>query len=43
MLYGSIVTFLVEIKGCKTILLRSQWRSNDIRLYCNVPRMDQML
>ena len=34
---GSIKTFLVEIKGCKVIQLRSNWRSNNIRLYCNVP------
>ena len=43
MLLGSIVTFLVETKCCKALLERSQWRSNDIRLYCNVPGRDQVL
>ena len=43
MVEGSIATFLVEIKWCEAILLRSQWRSNDVRLYCNVPGRDQML
>ena len=43
MLYGSIITFLVEIKCCNDIKLRSQGRSNDVRLYCNVPGRDQML
>ena len=38
-----MVTFLVEIKCCKAPLKRSQWRSNYIRLYCNVPGWDQML
>ena len=38
-----MVTFLVEIKFFKTLLGRYQWRSNDLRLYCNVPGRDQML
>ena len=33
MLYGSIITFLVEIKCCNDIKIRSQGRSNDVRLY----------
>ena len=37
MLYGSIVTLLVEIKCCKAIYVRFLWRPIDIRLYCNVP------
>ena len=43
MLLGSIKTFLVEIKGWKSVYLRSQWRSNDVRLKCNVPGGYQML
>ena len=38
-LYGDVP----EIKQCKALLERSQWRSNDIRLYCNVPGRDQVL
>ena len=43
MLQGSIKTFLVEIKGCKVIQLRSKWLSNNIRLYCKVSGRDQMV
>ena len=43
MLLGSIKTFLEEIKGCKAIKLHSKRRSNDARLYCNVPCSNQML
>ena len=38
-----MATFLVEIKCCMAPLERSQWRSNYIRLFCNVPGRDQML
>ena len=43
MFEGSIVMLLVEIKWCKAILLRSQWRFNGVRLYFNVPGRDKML
>ena len=43
MFEGSIVMLLVEIKWCKAILLRSQWRLNGVRLYFNVPGRDQIL
>ena len=43
MLEGSIILFLVEIKCCNAIYLRSQGRSDDVRLYCNVPGRDQTL
>ena len=43
MFEGSIEMLLVEIKWCKAILLRSQWRLNGVRFYFNVPDRDQML
>ena len=43
MLLGSTVMFLVETKCFKVILVRSLWRSTDIRLYCNVPGTDLMV
>ena len=43
MSYGYIVTFLVEMKCCKATLVRSLWRSTDVRLYCNFPGIDQMV
>ena len=41
MLLGSIATCLVEI-CCKAISLRSQWQSNEVRLYWNVSCSEQM-
>ena len=43
MLYGYIVTFLVEIKSCNAIYVQSMWRSTDVRLYCYVPGRDQIV